>query len=85
MSVWQRIRDQVTGRARETPGEPEGTGDQATAGTRASAASRPTDRLRTTHVDGPARTHRRWVRARLVFSQGQGSGMLQMPRPWVAA
>jgi hypothetical protein len=35
MSVWQRISDRVTGRARETPGEPEGTGDEATAGTRA--------------------------------------------------
>ena len=35
MSVWQRIRDQVTGRARATPGEAEGAGDEATAGTRA--------------------------------------------------
>jgi hypothetical protein len=35
MSVWQRISDQVTGRARATPGEPEGTPDEATAGTRA--------------------------------------------------
>jgi len=58
MGLWQRLRDQGTGRARATPGEQQGAGDEATAGTRATggAADRGADDANSTTGTTPNET-----------------------------